>query len=329
MRTLGLAALLLLAPSLGRAAMSAKHKSEILSHPAGRLESYAFDPKVSLERRLKPCPPFLLEGLRDMDGRPDYEAYAPAPAERALIAQALSTLPSKMHAALTKRLVGIFFIKNFMGNGLSSWVLDGQGEVYAYLVINPAGFGKTISQTLTDRDASLFQTEAGLSIDAGAKYRGIIYTVLHEGTHAYDYVSGITPFVEPQIVELFHGGKGGDASWDVWRRYTEPNPGRDLPLRGKLKFYGLGGRAPLKASQAPELYAGLAKAPFASLYGSQSWAEDAADLVTFYHLTQVLKQPYVIRLNGQTAVEPMKGPALERARRVYLALSGVSRPKKP
>ena len=39
---------------------------------------------------------------------------------------------------------------------------------------------------------------------------------------------------------------------------------------------------------ARPLYDALVNSPFASLYGSQNWAEDTADLVTFYHLTQVL-----------------------------------------
>lgn len=318
------AALLLLCPLLAGAKMTLREKREALSPRSSHLENYTFDAKTSLEMRLQPCPEFLLAALKELDGKSDYEAYAPTPAERTQIAQALASLPAGMRSVLKQRLVGIYLIKNLTGNGLSYFVIDEKGRVYSALVINPVGFNRTMSETLTARDASLFKSDPGLSIDAGTKYKGIIYTVLHESTHAFDYISGITPFVEPSIRDIFYDSDGVDASWDIWERYKEPKAGMDLPWRKKLSFYGFGGSAPLKASQARDLYIALSQSPFASLYGSQSWAEDAADLATFYHLTQVLKQPYVIRLSGEKplAVEPMKGAAMARARKVYDRLKG-------
>jgi hypothetical protein len=51
---------------------------------------------------------------------------------------------------------------------------------------------------------------------------------------------------------------------------------------------------------------------FVSLYGSYNWHDDLAEVVTWYHLTEKLKQPYriEIRKKGQIifVYEPMKSP---------------------
>lgn len=307
------------------AAYAPEQVREILASPQYKLKTYAFDPKSTLDSRLGPCPKALLELLKEQDERKDYEGYAPTPAEAALLRGYLATLPPKMTQAFEERLLGVWFVKNFTGNGMSSWVLGKDGALYAWIVLNPSGFSRSISQTLTARDASLFKDSPGLSIDAGDKYSGIFYTILHEGTHAYDYIRGITPYVEefPALAR----GKALDASWDVWRKIDAPRTDAVLPLRDKLHFYGLAGGPALAAAEARPLYTALAKSPFASLYGSQSWAEDVADLVTFHHLAVVLKQPYQIMLppsgreKGLT-VEPMKtGRAKERAERIYRTLA--------
>ena len=264
----------------------------------------------------------MLTALKELDGREDYRAYVPSADEKAQVIEVLGTLPAGMRRALQRRLIGIYFIENFMGNGLAGWVKGKDDEVYAWLVINPVGFSRTVSETLTLRDGSLFKGAPGLSVDAGRKYRGIVYTVLHEGTHAYDYIDRLTPYVDTTFAAAALGGKPLGSDWDVWARYGEPREGSSLPLRGKLKFYGLQGGPFLKSKDARPLYDALVNSPFASLYGSQNWAEDTADLVTFYHLTQVLKQPYRINLKvhgGTFVYEPMRpsSQALPRAQRLY------------
>ncbi|MFH2204983.1 MAG: hypothetical protein ABIJ96_17880 [Elusimicrobiota bacterium] len=281
-----------------------------LTMPIHRLESYAFDPMVPMSERIGNCAGFLVEYYAKMDGRDNYRAYTATPAEKKLLADRIAELPAGMRAALEKKLIGICFIENFLGNGLTDWVAGPNQDLYANMVFNPAGFNKTLSQTLTERDLSVFKDAAAVKIDAGGKFPGIVYTLLHEITHAYDYVAGITPYTEPQIRYALHGGKGIKVKWDVWDAYYRPKKGADYPLRGKLVFYGLGEGPQLRAAQAPKLYRQLEGSPFASLYGSQSWGEDVAELHVFYHITEVLRQPYAITVSdgkgGSFIVEPMK-----------------------
>jgi len=265
--------------------------------------------------------------MKKVDERSDYEPYAPTPEEAQLLAGYLATLPPGLRRALDERLVGVYFIKNFLGNGLTDVALDENGEVYAIIILNPAGFSKSLSETLTERDASALKGDSGLRVEAGGQYRGILYSILHEGTHAYDYIRGITPYVDDFIVTYVRRGQGAGASWDVWQSYGKPFPQYDYPLRDQARFYGFGGEPLIEARQARRLIGGLSGSPFASVYGSRSWAEDAAELATFYHVVVVLHQPYIIELPaaaGEQALslEPFRRAAtLERARRVYELMS--------
>lgn len=290
-----------------------------------RVRTYAFDPQSPLESRIRPCPDFLLGVLKQMDGKTDYLAYTPSAAEKRLVLGHLAALPARMRQAFQERLLGIYFVENFTGNGMSNWVLDESGRVHAWLVINPAAFKKSLSETLTAREVSVFKGDAGVTVDCGTKYTGVLYTILHEGLHVYDYTRGVTPYVGEMVLYATRGGKGLGASWDVWESLKKPRPEADYPGRGKLRFYGLGGGPAIPAAGAVKLYQGFMRSPFPSLYGSSSWAEDAAELFTFYHLTRVLKQPYAIRAAGREplTVEPMKsGRALGRAQGLYGSLYG-------
>jgi hypothetical protein len=66
---------------------------------------------------------------------------------------------------------------------------------------------------------------------------------------------------------------------------------------------------PVSIDTAGSTYQALAGTPFVSLYGTSNWYDDVAELVTLYHLTQKLHQPYriVLRKGDETvfAVEPM------------------------
>lgn len=293
-------------------------------NPMNRLESYPAALSKPVEERAGPAPEWLRKLLADADGAKDYESYIPTPQELGQLRSTLVLLPEGLQRAFQERLVGIFFVKNFMGNGLTCWVSDGKGGAYSAMVVNPAGFTRSISETFTRRERSLFRDGEGVRIDAGAKYPGLLYTLLHEGTHVFDFVYGITPYVEAECTAYFRKGGKLESSWDVWAGYSKPMKGMDFKLRGKLGFYGLDGRPSLRGKDAPQLYAQLQASPFVSLYGSRTWAEDAAELVVFHHLTQVLGQPYAIEwtAGGKTGrYEPMRSETVkERAARVYAAV---------
>lgn len=317
-RAISLLAAAALAACAPAGSLAPERLDELLRHPAKRAASYgAFDPSTALAARVVRPPDVLIEAWRAWDGRSDYQAYLPAADEMAVLEDALDTLPALMRATLRERLIGIYFIQNFLGSGLADWVRGPDGELLLYLAFNPEVLRHDISTWLTRKEESAFEPDRGddlrLAIDCGRRLSGAHYILLHEGAHAVDYIHHLTPWVEPVMLQLGQARGPDDFVRGIWSDLRTPR--QDLAWRARVSFYGLGGGPRLARSEAAAIYADLATTPFASLYGSLSWAEDLAELVTFHHLTGALGQPYriYVKRGGQPILrlEPL---ASERVR---------------
>ena len=294
-----------------------------------RIEAYNFVPGSRLEDRVSVIPPALLALFRDLDKAPEYEAYEPKAADKALFMEYFSLLPPVYKQVFYKRCVGIFFVKNLKGNGVTSWAEDAGHEVYFHIVLNPAALTDGLSATLSAREKSCFVNEAGaeLKVDAGKKYKGLLYGLFHEATHGVDYVKGITPYADDTMPVSLRPEKGRGENFfrASWADFALPVISADYPLRDKITFYGLNGGPKLRLAEAPGLYAGMERGGFVSLYGSRSWAEDCAELATMYMLNRRLGQPYKIKLKaGGTPliIEPLRsGLAAARAEKLMQLLN--------
>lgn len=307
-------ALLLAAGLAGAASSSAAPDPKALA-------SFAFDASRPAQERIADIPGWLLERWRAIDEAPDYRSYAPTAADRAAWAQTVAGLPPRLRRALDERLIAAYFVSGLKGNGITDWTLDASSRVYVYMILNPTAFRRTLSETLTERDRSVFTGEAAVAVDAGPGGSGMLYAVAHESAHAFDYVSGLTPFTDPGAAAAL--SRSTTTAWDVWASYRQPRTEEEFPARTRLRFYGF--QPPeLEAAQAPDVYAQLARSPFVSLYGSANWADDAAELFVFRHLTGTLGRPYRILVGppGRRAViERWGDPRVrERAARVLAPL---------
>ncbi|MDE2144050.1 MAG: hypothetical protein KGJ84_16700, partial [Elusimicrobia bacterium] len=176
------------------------------------------------------------------------------------------------------------------------------------------------SRLLTERERSPFRGSADVRVEAGAD-SGILYTVTHEAAHAFDYVRGLTPYVEPRLPD--RRGPGAPKGWDAWRSYAIARNDDAYPARPNLKFYGFGGGPKLDAAEAPAACAQWARSPFASLYGSRNWADDVAELFVARHFAEDLKLPYRYHCAGTTR-EPMSDPRVRaRADRILAPIYGL------
>lgn len=293
-------AALLIAGACSTASSPRDEFQALKKNPSRRLASYGFDPRAELLSRVTPIPRFLLDDIRKLDGRDDYRAYTPSAAELKQLKEYLSLIPPKYRDVMRERLVGIYFISPFMGGGLADWVLDDAGKMYAVLVVNPEVFRRTLSGWLTYRENSCFRddgSKTGVSVDAGTRFSGLMYLLLHEAAHIVDYVENHTPYVEP-VLKAMTERRAEDSFFTrgVWADYGRPLPASGYALRGDVTFYGLSGGPKIPAARAAELYRDFAKSPFASLYGSQSWAEDFAEMAMAYHLAKKLGQPFRVRV---------------------------------
>lgn len=285
--------------------------------PIHRFKNYRFNSLDPITARVTQPPDMVLHYLRELDNRPDYSGYVPDKDALLVLEKAFNELPPLCRSLLNQRLLGIYFIPGFMGSGLTEWVVDGRNDVYAFMVLNPSVLTFDLSQLLTAKEKTCFindDPDFSIRIDAGKQYSGMLYILLHESIHLVDYVKNLTPYVDNSINEFQKKGiTATPFTRDIWEGYDRPRVKRSFT--GRVSFYGIK-KPKLRLSESLSIYRELSDSSFVSLYGSQSWAEDLAELATFYHITEVLKQPYVIQVVEGTriiqSIHPMVSPDVKK-----------------
>jgi hypothetical protein len=277
-----------------------KRRNAIINDGIHHIKNYSFNPYSDIISRIKPIPAKHLKKLMELDNRKDYSAYRPTRQELQLFREYFKQLPALNKKAMMETTVAVYFVKNFLGGGMSDFIAGHNNEVFTVLYINPEVFSKTFSQWITYREASSFKKGDGairLDINCGNKYSALMYILVHESAHLVDYVYNINPYVEPSYADVF-GIKVNAKSFTegVWKDYKVPVSQYNIDDADRLTFYGLS-QATVPDTKIAGMYENLKKTPFVSLYGCRNWAEDFAESLTFYHLTQVLKQPYIITVN--------------------------------
>ncbi len=292
--------------------------TDVTRVPVKQFRNYTLRQDLALHERIAPAPKVVMDFWMETDGRKDYAAYMPKGREMSDIKKSLENLPPLHEKVMKQRLIGIYFIKNFLGSGAADWVVDDNKNLYFYLVVNPELLAmKDLSEVLTWRERSCFIDERGvrISVNCGTGANQLTYVMLHEGAHIVDYAERITPYAEKEVGKMYREYLAEtDFVRGIWKSIHEPAGRYDF--RKDVTFYGFSKGPRIKASDAPGVYRGLAGSPFVSLYGSQSWAEDLAEFVTFYHVTQKMKLPYVISvaIKGKELVryKPMENPEVRK-----------------
>ncbi len=304
--------LILIAP-----ACSEDIKQTIQTTPAHQYKNFNFDPDTSIIQRIKKTPDFILKYLIDLDNRKDYSMYIPSKHETAIISEYINKLPPLNRKTMKERLLAVYFINNFTSSGLTEWAVDENGKIFAFMVFNPNVLKKNITELLSFKEQTNFIRENSwdIKLDCGTEFSGFFYILIHESTHIVDYVHRITPFVEPSVKKLYPDLKASTPfTLGYWNDYYKPDT--EFAFRSKITFYGMGKGPVSKYSEAPEIYKNLAMSPFPTLYSSISWAEDIAEFVTFYHLTEKLHQKFSIQVfkNKKPVYthEPMNSPFVRK-----------------
>jgi hypothetical protein len=290
-----------------------------ITKPGHQFKNYTFDPESNLISRVTEAPVFVLTHLRELDNRQDYTSYIPDKRETRIIQHYLNLLPELTTDVLSERLLGIYFINNLLGSGLTDWVINGKGDFYIFMVFNPETLKSNISKWLTYRENSCFlrdNRDISISLNCGRRFNGFLYVLLHESTHAVDYVKNITPYVEEGLKRMGqYRGESTMFTRGIWKEISLPENSYEFSHRKSITFYGVKGPK-INISDSIEVYRELSKTPFVSLYGSTSWAEDIAEFIFFYHLTEKLKEPYSINIYNKKrlifTLEPMKSPLVSK-----------------
>lgn len=256
-----------------------------------------FDTSTELGSRIADASDSVIQRFVDA-GIPAPTRHTLTATERRKVFDALDALPPLPSRALAQHLRSISFLDGLPGNGLT--IADGAPPNAVYdIVIRGGILNETVSEFLTRKENSCYISSGSpltLSIDGG-NLDAIIYVMLHESVHIVDGSTRSTITAAPRIspatsaVQLTSG---------IWNDAHTIGTAYRSPLFDDTCFR-TGKPVPIK--KAEDTYRALARTPFASLYGTSNWYDDVAELVTWYHLTQKLHQPYRITIrNGNTPV---------------------------
>lgn len=298
-------------------------------HPARKAESYNFPPAGALADKVIAPPAFLLDFLSrihlPMDpNHAEYKAYIPTENEMDEISGAWNGLPEPYRKIISEKALAVSFVENMAMSGYTFRAYSADGGEYFVTALNADVLHKDISAWLTDKTASCFSPDdsgVAIRVDAGAPATAFYFTFYHEAAHVIDGVLGITPGwkMDPAAQKYrMRGKKESDEEEKflfvrgAWAAFDAPLPDYDFPGRESITFYGLDGGPKLSAEDAPAMYRALERTPFVSLYGSQNWLEDFAEL---FALRLHLKRPgatfrVTISKNGEVLYkspdDPMK-----------------------
>lgn len=295
-------------------------KDEIKSTPGRKLSDHSFDSNSSLISRVVKKPDAILEFLRQYDSNPNYTLYIPSDEEMKVIQDALNSLPPLNQKVLKEKLVGFYFVNNLLGSGFTDFILGDNDELYYFMAFNPTVFRKNMDEWLTFKDSTCFihnQPEERVEIQINSKLPSFLGILLHESVHAVDYAINITPYVEPAVLSLMKNVKKYTLFIEnTWKDYSLPETSNLYSKREKVTFYKMRQGPLIPITEARDLYENLSKTDFASLYSSLSWAEDLADLVMYYHLTEKMKNSYKIVIYNKNkkiySYEPMKSDRVKK-----------------
>lgn len=293
---------------------SNKNYKQLKNNPTKQLSNYNYNLESSIADRMQSCPAHVLDYFSKIDKRDNYNVYIPTKEEKTKFEKCLNLLPTEIIHLMDEKLIGIYFIENFMGSALTDYVLDENNNMYNIMIINPNVLDYTISELLTEKESTCFLNDptVEIKVNVGNNLPGLLLMLLHEGFHICDYNNKLTPYVH-RTITLFDKDyqKPSKNIWtsEIWDRYYLIKKEYDFEQRQSITFYGLQGGPYIDKSEAFQVYENLSKTPFVSLYSTLTWAEDAAEFFTFQYLKKYLNIDYSITVtteNRTETFEPLK-----------------------
>jgi hypothetical protein len=260
-------------------------------HPIQIIENYNGNIKLAIEEKILSAPDIIIDLLNKMDEVDIYSSYMLNKEETRLFLDYYSLLPVKFRTLIEEKVIGIYFINNFLGGGMTMPVFTDNRNMYMALFFNPEILRQNISDWIMFRDNSTFSdNESSISIivECSSSYYALIHTLFHEVSHVYDFYNKMTPSgFETTITPT-------DFVKNIWKSYNEPIEEYNFMNRNKLSFYVLGDK--IDNIYSIDIFTALFNTPFISLYSSISWMEDFAETITWYYLNKHLGINYITNL---------------------------------
>lgn len=210
-------------------------------NPVQKFENYDFDRNSNLIQRVQPTPEFLLEYLINWDSRPNYKDYKLDESERKILSDSFALIPESYRPILKDSLIGVYFIENFWGGGMTSLVVDSENNIYTVIFLNPILLKMNLNEAFLLKERSCFinnDYSYEIKVDISDEYNGILYILLHELTHAIDYKERLTPYAHEPILKFYQDKDSRYNYNGIWNDYSEINDSYNSPIFKLISFYG-------------------------------------------------------------------------------------------
>lgn len=308
-RTFSLLAICLLA---SLAAVAGEAEDSALRDKLKLFQRYEPHLALPLAERVQTMPDDLLKFLTDFDKsigikNTDYKARTLTAGEKALFMTYVSLLPERYRTTFENKLLAVYFVDNFAGAGLTDWVVDKNGVLYYYMILNSALLTRSLDDWLSWRENSFFAAGSPYSIRVrtGTDYKALMYGLLHEGGHIVDIEYHVTPYVDELHKKVMkQESEVSDFTRGVWEGQKKPVAAYAFNNQDRLNVYGIFDRELVPGSEMEIMFLRLRKTPFVSFYGGTSWLEDFADLITYHHIERNLGGAIRVELyQGETPVK--------------------------
>lgn len=275
-------------------------------------KKYGLDPDRPLEERIEKTPDSVIKMFRDAGMSPT--AHILTEEEFGIVASAVAALPPLHRQVLKQHLKSISFLDNMPNTALTAPITNKESVNLYHITFRAGILHQSISDWVSGKERTCFaagDSTISISIQAGL-LSALTYVMLHEGTHVVDGSIGLLTTdtikgrpVANQFKEKF--------AKNIWINFRLPSWQFADSLAANSIFRPGGRRFAL--NEAERVYKGLSQTPFVSLYATASWHEDLAELLTIYHLTKMLHQPFqvIVTKNGKQnhRFEPMSSPAVK------------------
>lgn len=257
--------------------------------------------KLPLINRVQIAPESVYTMFREADMNPINHPLSKREKEK--IIKAIAMLPPLHQQILREHLQSISFMDSMPNNALTSLIGDESKKLFN-ITFRAGILNETVSEWVTKKEYTSFNLADDSSwrimVEAG-NLDAIQYVFLHEATHVVDAVLHLTP----------HSNDSGVATStsiftnDIWQNQRQPLSIFTDSLLNKARLRNRS----VPIASAAAVYEALSKAPFTSLYSMAAWSEDIAELLSIYHLTKKLNQPFrILIVKGDSEVtryEPM------------------------
>lgn len=264
--------------------------------------------KTPLINRVQAAPESVFTMFREADMNPVNHPLNKKEKEK--IIKAIAILPALHQQILREHLQSISFMDSMPNNALTSLIGDESKQLFN-ITFRAGILNETVSEWVTKKEYTSFNAAGDTSwrilVEAG-NLDAVQYVFLHEATHVVDAVLHLTPHINDSGVVLTTSA----FTKEVWLSHRQPLAifTDSLLNRARLR------NRSVPIASAPMVYEAMAKTPFSSLYSMAAWSEDIAELISIYHLTQKMKQPFqIVIMKNNTEMgryEPMKNELVRK-----------------